>query len=68
MRTERIYCTDDHEGHWLTDEEIVRCRDCEHLYVITYDCYVCDLYKDKLMPFVELDDFCSHGKRREENV
>ena len=26
--TEYIYGTDDHEGHWLTGERIVRCRDC----------------------------------------
>lgn len=27
--SEYIYGTDDHEGHWLTGEEIVRCRDCK---------------------------------------
>ena len=26
--SEYIYGTDGHEGHWLTGEEIVRCRDC----------------------------------------
>lgn len=26
--TEYIYGADDHEGHWLTGEEIVRCKDC----------------------------------------
>lgn len=26
--TERIVGTDEHEGHWYTGEEIVRCRDC----------------------------------------
>ena len=25
---EYVYGTDGHEGHWLTGEEIVRCRDC----------------------------------------
>ena len=28
--TEYIYGTDGHEGHWLTGEEVVRCRDCIH--------------------------------------
>ena len=28
--TEYIYGTDGHEGHWLTGEEIIRCRDCKH--------------------------------------
>ena len=27
--SEYIYGTDEHEGHWLTGEEIVRCRDCK---------------------------------------
>ena len=26
--SEYIYGTDGHEGHWLTGEEIVRCKDC----------------------------------------
>lgn len=28
--SEYVYGTDGHEGHWLTGEEIVRCRDCKH--------------------------------------
>ena len=28
--SEYIYGTDGHEGHWLTGEEIVRCRDCRY--------------------------------------
>ena len=28
--SEYIYATDEHKGHWLTGEEIVRCRDCKH--------------------------------------
>lgn len=28
--SEYIYGTDEREGHWLTGEEIVRCRDCKH--------------------------------------
>lgn len=28
--SEYVYGTDGHDGHWLTGEEIVRCRDCTH--------------------------------------
>lgn len=28
--SEYVYGTDGHEGHWLTGERIVRCRDCKH--------------------------------------
>lgn len=28
--SERIVATDDHEGHWYTGEEIVRCKDCRY--------------------------------------
>lgn len=37
--TEYIYGTDDHEGHWLTGEEIVRCRDCRHMRTIDLSVY-----------------------------
>ena len=30
---EYIYGTDGHEGHWLTGERVVRCRDCKHATV-----------------------------------
>lgn len=32
-RGEYVYGTDGHEGHWLTGEEIVRCRDCKYVGV-----------------------------------
>lgn len=39
--SEYVYGTDGHEGHWLTGEEIVRCKDCEcysdHEWVIATD-------------------------------
>ena len=28
--SEYVYGTDGHEGHWLTGEEILRCRDCQN--------------------------------------
>ena len=31
--SEYIYGTDGHEGHWLTGEEIVRCRDCKRAFI-----------------------------------
>lgn len=30
---EYVYGTDGHEGHWLTGEEVVRCRDCRHGHI-----------------------------------
>ena len=40
--SEYIYATDGHEGHWLTGEEIVRCRDCRYY---THNSFPrCDLY------------------------
>lgn len=30
--TEHIVGTDEHEGHWYTGEEIVRCGDCRHYH------------------------------------
>ena len=54
--SEYIYGTDEHEGHWLTGEEIVRCRDCK--------------FKDEpwncAAPYyVKPDGFCAWGERRE---
>ena len=69
--SEYIYGTDEHEGHWLTGEEIVRCRDCSNyfetpkrgcrcMYWITLDCY-----ENPVPSKVEPDGFCSWGERRE---
>lgn len=65
--TEYIYGTDDHEGHWLTGEEIVRCRDCRH--------YVRDpepidpgwpmMCEDTGRDMVEPDGFCAWALRKE---
>ena len=71
MSREYVYGTDGHEGHWLTGEEIVRCRDCEHA---TDDGYGCTLfgrreqvgsYRWEDVPAeVEPDGFCKWGERR----
>lgn len=47
-----------------TTKEIIRCINCKHRYSLTCECHVCAL-NEKFMPFVELDDFCSKGKRRD---
>ena len=68
--TEHIYASDgDH--HWLTGEEIVRCRDCEYcsLFDVVEDAegddveiLVCSRLR---RPFDVNDmDFCSWGERR----
>lgn len=63
--TEYIYATDGHEGHWLTGEEIVRCRDCEH-YREEYEECMRGLPNGTVVIFdCESHDFCSFGKRKE---
>lgn len=54
--SEYIYATDGHEGHWLTGEEIVRCRDCEK-YGLGRRC-------GWSKRFVTPDGFCAWGERR----
>lgn len=60
--TEYIFGTDSDEGHWLTGETIVRCRDCKY----QRDCY-CDhpkgAYMNAILP-VEPDGFCKWGERK----
>lgn len=63
--SEYIYGTDEHGGHWLTGEEIVRCRDC-----VYYDKYsndeisVCYRF-DNEEPIVKPDGFCAWATRKE---
>ena len=63
--SEHIYGTDGHEGHWLTGEEIVRCRDCRHY--VDASCYVdkelhsCTHWGD----WTTSDGFCAWGERRD---
>ena len=63
---EYVYGTDGHEGHWLTGEEIVRCRDCVHRasdplgeYCTLFDFE--DVNNQKM-----LNGFCSWGERRKD--
>lgn len=61
--TEYIYGTDDHEGHWLTGEEIVRCRDCKWLRVDMSDHEYRSGYWCGMGRFdPKLDGFCAWGE------
>lgn len=59
--SEYIVGTDDHEGHWLTGEEIVRCRDCKWY---DYKTEICERRYYQVVD-VEPDGFCSWGVRRD---
>lgn len=62
--SEYVYATDEHKGHWLTGEEIVRCRDCVYFDKYENDeISVCYRF-DNEQPIVEPDGFCSWGERR----
>ena len=58
---EYVYGTDGREGHWLTDEEIVRCRDCKHFRSLGDDYLFCNLASRELDGG---DGFCAWGERR----
>lgn len=59
--SEYIYGTDGHEGHWLTGEEIVRCRDCRYFRIGTNtdSCGFTDKYAHP-------NGFCTWGERIEQ--
>lgn len=57
--SEYVYATDEHKGHWLTGEEIVRCRDCKWCMA-----YMSGTYCDYMAHAVELDGFCKWGERK----
>ena len=70
---EFIYSTDEHEGHWLTGEEIVRCRDCKFAVKLENGMYSCggkltepwDYYNDEPnRNEVPPDGFCKWGEKR----
>ncbi len=65
--TEYIYGTDEQQVHWLTNEEIVRCRDCKHYDDQDGEIGTCDLGLDNLdlYSIVEPDGFCAWGERRD---
>ena len=68
--SEYVYATDEHKGHWLTGEEIVRCRDCKWFapegnseksgcFEILHPAF-CDKHITKTEP----DGFCAWAERR----
>ena len=66
--SEYIYATDEHKGHWLTGEKIVRCRDCDYYDHLDAsgpyrEKHVCG-YWNYLE--IELDGFCAWGERRDD--
>lgn len=65
---EYVYGTDGHEGHWLTGEEVVRCRDCKAFLegATPNDVeqpHFCTLHGTDL---AEPDGFCAWGERMDE--
>lgn len=74
--SEYIVGTDNHEEHWLTGEQIVRCRDCKYIETVDLSSHFGGDHKHDqrqctrlrsldcfTMP-VDLDDFCSFGERK----
>ena len=65
---EYVYGTDGREGHWLTGERIVRCRDCKYAKTTLQGIpaervLVCTAH---LRDFPTSDDgFCHLGRRRD---
>lgn len=63
---EYVYGTDGHEGHWLTGEEIVRCRDCVHRASDPFGEY-CTLFDfEDVNSQKMLNGFCAWGERRKD--
>ena len=71
--SEYVYATDEHKGHWLTGEEIVRCRDCKYATISTTGvCKYCEMfvlpdtdgYGADAQVNLPLDFFCAWGEKR----
>lgn len=62
---EYIVGTDGNSGHWLTDEPIVRCRDCSHQHYNPLCGYICDNF-GFVIPDDNLDGFCAWGERSDD--
>ena len=70
---EYIVATDDHEGHWYTGEEIVRCKDCRYFIETTCECR--QFAHEETSPMtgepyeccetVDPDGYCAWGEPRE---
>lgn len=64
--SEYIYGTDENHGHWLTGEEIVRCRDCVHCYDddSVWMCAKLGFGIDYITSDEKPNGFCAWGERR----
>lgn len=62
---EYVYGTDGHEGHWLTGEEIVRCKDCVSSYRDEDGMWCCFHGTGFYRKPTDEDNYCSKGKRRD---
>ena len=61
--SEYIYATDEHKGHWLTGEEIVRCSDCKYYELVQEDSGDwCGYWTDRVY---RADGFCAWAERRD---
>ena len=59
--------TDGNNGYWLTDEPIVRCRDCRKMrFNSIYRCHICGAFCSSI-PDGDLDGFCSWGEMRDDH-
>lgn len=66
--SEYIYGTDGHEGHWLTGEEIVRCRDCKRYRPKEGTAVRCRFEFGNLIQWrsAEPNGFCAWGERMDD--
>lgn len=70
--SEYVYDTDGHEGHWLTGEEIVRCRDCARFIPQgtfrfnngAVNKNTCEVIRGFVVQ-IDPNGFCAWGERRE---
>lgn len=68
---EYVYGTDGHEGHWLTGEEVVRCRDCMYsrkdgtlcMFFMSWVPVAGGDEYEETSADVEPDGFCAWGRR-----
>lgn len=59
-----VYCQDIDEAPTVDAVPVVRCRDCEHIYIDGYGYLICvksGLYSDE-------NDYCSRGQRRDQSA
>lgn len=58
--------TDGNNEYWLTDEPIVRCRDCRNKHYNPLCGYICDSF-GFVIPGDNLDVFCAWGERSDDH-